>query len=184
MQLNLPVLSFTLLACALSGILFGCAPATAGRFRSKMNDALKEGSRSTGRRTAPAAASTDLVVEFALALTLLAGGGLAIHSLFKLANVDLGFRSDRLLTFYLPVPDGRLTGNEQVNTFYQQLIERVQAVPGINSVSVSTGMPVDGTSFDMPWSTSPASRRRIRASVPAPASTWCRRTITRRSAST
>ncbi len=148
-RLNLPVLAFTLLACALSGIIFGCAPAWQAA-RAKTNDALKEGSRSLagGRHRLRQAL---VVVEFALALTLLAGGGLAIHSLFKLANVDLGFKSERLLTFYLPVPDGRLTGNEQVNTFYQQLIERVQAVPGITSASVSTGMPVDGTGFGMPF---------------------------------
>jgi putative ABC transport system permease protein len=148
-RLNLPVLAFTLAACALSGIIFGCAPAWQAA-RAKTNDALKEGSRSLagGRHRLRQAL---VVVEFALALTLLAGGGLAIHSLFKLANVDLGFKSDHLLTFYLPVPDGRLTGNEQVNTFYQQLIARVQAVPGTTSVSVSTGMPVDGTGFGMPF---------------------------------
>ena len=148
-RLNLPVLAFTLAACALSGILFGCAPALQAA-RAKTNDALKEGSRSLagGRHRLRQAL---VVVEFALALTLLAGGGLAIHSLFKLANVNLGFQSDGLLTFYLPVPDGKLDGVAQVNTFYSQLIERVQSVPGVTSASVSTGMPVDGTGFGMPF---------------------------------
>jgi putative ABC transport system permease protein len=148
-RLNLPVLMFTLIACALSGVLFGCAPAWQAA-RAKTNDALKEGSRSLagGRHRLR---QTLVVIEFALALTLLAGGGLAIHSLFKLANVDLGFRTDSLLTFYLPVPDGELTGNDQVNTFYAQLLERVQAVPGVTGVSVSTGMPVQGTGFGMPF---------------------------------
>jgi putative ABC transport system permease protein len=148
-RLNLPVLAFTLAACALSGILFGCAPALQAA-RAKTNDALKEGSRSLagGRHRLRQAL---VVVEFALALTLLAGGGLAIHSLFKLASVNLGFQSDGLLTFYLPVPDGKLDGVAQVNTFYSQLIERVQSVPGVTSASVSTGMPVDGTGFGMPF---------------------------------
>jgi putative ABC transport system permease protein len=148
-RLNLPVLAFTLAACALSGILFGCAPAWQAA-RAKTNDALKEGSRSLagGRHRLRQAL---VVIEFALALTLLAGGGLAIHSLFKLANVNLGFRTEGLLTFFLPVPDGKLKGNDQVNTFYAQLIERVQSVPGVTAVAVSTGMPVQGTGFGMPF---------------------------------
>jgi putative ABC transport system permease protein len=148
-RLNLPVLAFTLAACALSGILFGCAPAWQAA-RAKTNEALKEGGRSLagGRHRLR---QTLVVIEFALALTLLAGGGLAIHSLFKLANVNLGFRTEGLLTFFLPVPDGKLKGNDQVNTFYAQLIERVQSVPGVTAVSVSTGMPVQGTGFGMPF---------------------------------
>ncbi len=148
-QLNVPVLVFTLAACALSGILFGCAPAWQAS-RTDMNETLKESGRSVsgGRHYLRRAL---VVIEFALALTLLAGGGLAIHSLFQLARVDLGFRSDRLLTFSLPVPNGRLTGGPQIYAFYRQLIERLQAVPGVTSVSASTGMPVLGTGFGMPF---------------------------------
>jgi hypothetical protein len=79
--------------------------------RRRLDETLKEGGRSIG--TGRHWMRRGLVVaEFALALTLLAGGGLAIHSLIKLANVDLGFRSDHLLTFSLPVPHGRLSRNE------------------------------------------------------------------------
>ena len=148
-RLNLPVLMFTLAACVCSGLLFGCAPAWQA-IRSNVNETLKEAGRavSGGRHVLRRAL---VVVEFALALTLLAAGGLAIHSLIKLANVDLGFKSDHLLTFNLPVPGGRLTGPEQVTAFYAQLIERIQAVPGVAAVTVSTGRPVDGTSFGMPF---------------------------------
>jgi putative ABC transport system permease protein len=148
-RLNVPVLLFTLAACGLSGILFGCVPAWQAA-RSNVNDMLKEAGRavSGGRHRLRRAL---VVTEFALALTLLAGGGLAIHSLLKLANVDLGFRTDHLLTFYLPVPEGRLSGPEQVKVFYDRLQEGIRAVPGVTSVSVSTGMPVQGTSFGMPF---------------------------------
>lgn len=142
-RLNVPVLFFTLAACVLSGLLSGCAPAWQAA-RANMNDTLKEAGRSVsgghhGLRRAL------VVLEFALALTLLAGGGLAIHSFFKLATVDLGFHKDRLLTFSLPVPKGRLTATEQIDVFYGELIDRVQAVPGVLSASVSTGMPLRGT---------------------------------------
>jgi putative ABC transport system permease protein len=85
--------------------------------------------------------------EFALALTLLAGGGLAIHSLFKLAHVDPGFRTERLLTFSLPVPPGRLEGPGEMTAFYRQLIDRVRVIPGVRFASVSTTMPVQETGF-------------------------------------
>ena len=106
--------------------------------RADMNETIKEGARSVagGRHRLRRAL---VVAEFALALTLLAGGGLAIHSLVKLANVDLGFRRDHLLTFSLPVPEGALKGNEAVNAFYRQLLERISALPGVTSASVSTG---------------------------------------------
>ena len=108
-RLNLPVLAFTLAACALSRHRSSAARPRGRRLAANTNDALKEGSRSSagGRHRLRQAL---VVVEFALALTLLAGGGLAIHSLFKLANVDLGFQSRQLLTFSLPVPEDRLSG--------------------------------------------------------------------------
>jgi putative ABC transport system permease protein len=143
--LNVPVLMFTLAASALCGILFGCAPAWRAA-RANVNETLKAAARSVGsgrdrlRRALVA-------VEFALALTLLAGGGLAIHSLFKLARVDPGFRTERLLTFSLPVPPGRLKGTDEINAFYRQLIERVRAIPGVRFASVSTTMPVQEFGF-------------------------------------
>ena len=148
-RLNVPVMLFTLGISMLCGVLFGCAPAWQA-IRANTNETLKEGGRSVGSGR-PMVRRALVVVEFALALTLLAGGGLAIHSLIKLAKVDLGFRTDHLLTFSLPVPQGSLTGNDAVNTFYRQLLDRIEAVPGVTSASVSTGMPVAGTGFGMPF---------------------------------
>ena len=144
-RLNVPVLLFTLAASVLCGILFGCAPAWRSA-RANVNETLKDASRSLGggrdrlRRGLVA-------LEFALALTLLAGGGLAIHSLFKLASVDPGFRTERLLTFSLPVPPGRLRGTDEINAFYRQLIDRVRVIPGVRLASVSTTMPVQEFGF-------------------------------------
>jgi predicted permease len=131
------------------GVLFGCAPAWQAT-RANVNETLKEGGRSIGAGRHRLRRAL-VVLEFALALTLLAGGGLAIHSLVKLANVDMGFQTDHLLTFSLPVPQGSLKGEEAVSVFYRQLLDRLGAVPGVTSVSVSTGMPVYGTSFGMPF---------------------------------
>jgi putative ABC transport system permease protein len=148
--LNVPVLLFTVAATMVSGILFGCAPALQAA-RLNLNDTLKEGGR-TGSGAGKHKLRYALVLaEFALALTLLAGAGMTIHSVWHLTHVDMGFRTDHILTFNLPVPIDRLKGAEEINAFYRQLIERVQSVPGIVSASVSTGMPVQGTNFGMPF---------------------------------
>jgi putative ABC transport system permease protein len=62
-------------------------------------------------------------------------------------NVDLGFKAERLVTMTLPVVRGRFTSGEQVESFYRSLLERVRALPGVDSASVSTGMPVEGAQF-------------------------------------
>jgi putative ABC transport system permease protein len=148
--LNVPVLLFTVAATMLSGILFGCAPALQAA-RLNLNDTLKEGGRSGGGAGKHKLRYALVLAEFALALTLLAGAGMTIHSVWHLTHVDMGFRTDHILTFNLPVPNDRLKGAEEINAFYRQLIERVQSVPGIVSASVSTGMPVQGTNFGMPF---------------------------------
>ena len=149
-RLNIPVLLFTLGATMLAGILFGCAPALQA-VRLNLNATLKEGGRtgfSAGRHRLR---HILVLAEFALALTLLAAAGLAVHSFWNLTHVDMGFRTDHILTFGLPMPTERLSTPERINGFYQQLIERVEALPGVTSASISTGMPVIGTNFGMPF---------------------------------
>jgi putative ABC transport system permease protein len=148
--LNAPVLLFTVAATMLAGVIFGCAPAWQAS-RLNLSDVLKEGGRSSSGVGRHGLRRSLVVAEFALALSLLAGGGLAIHSLWNVAHVDRGFRSDHLLTFDLPVTDGQLIGSEQVNAFYRQLIEKIDALPGVSSASASTGMPLQGTNFGMPF---------------------------------
>jgi putative ABC transport system permease protein len=143
--LSVPVLLFALGICAMAGVLAGCAPAWQAA-RANLADAIKEGGRSIagGRHLLRRAL---VVLEFALALTLLAGGGLAAHAFIKTMNVDLGFRTDHLLTLQLPVPRGRFTTPAEVEMFYRQLLDRTAAIPGVLSASISTGMPPQGTSF-------------------------------------
>jgi len=148
-RLSLPVLLFTFGATLLAGVLFGCAPAWQAT-RLDLNEVLKEGGRSLilGRNVLR---RSLVVIEFALALTLLAGGGIALHSLWNLAHADVGFPTDHLLVCTLPVPDGQLKGAEQVNSFYRKILEQVQALPGIESASVATGTPPYGAGMGMPF---------------------------------
>jgi putative ABC transport system permease protein len=148
--LNLPVLFFTLLATTIAGILFGCAPAWHAS-RIDPNETLKEGGRS-GTSAGHHRLRRSLVIgEFALALTMLAGAGLAIHSFWNLARVDPGFRTEHILTFNLPVPVNRLTQPEQIVAYYRQLVDRVESLPGVVRAEAATGMPLQGTNFGMPF---------------------------------
>jgi putative ABC transport system permease protein len=149
-RLNLPVLLFTVAASLFAGILFGSAPAWQAA-RMNLNEVLKEGGRSSTSAGRHGLRRILVVAEFALALSLLTGGGLAIHSLWNVAHVDLGFRTDHLLTFSLPVPDGHLKDAPQIITFYRQLLDRIQALPGVSAVSASEGMPLQGVNFGMPF---------------------------------
>ncbi len=99
LRLNIPILLFTLAATTISGILAGSAPAW---YASRVDPAetLKEGGR-TGTSAGKHFLRRILVIgEFALALALLAGAGLTIHSFWNLGHVDLGIKTDHVLTFF------------------------------------------------------------------------------------
>jgi len=95
-RLNVPVLLFSMAATIMAGVLCGCAPAWQTS-QWNLNDTLKEGGRSGGASRHGLRRGL-VIAEFALALTLLAGAGLLIHSFWKLTRVDLGFRQDHVLT--------------------------------------------------------------------------------------
>ena len=149
-RLSVPVLLFTFAATLLSGVLFGCAPAWQAS-RLDLNETLKEGSRSVSGSGRHNLRRALVILEFSLALTLLAGAGLAIHSFWNLARVDPGFRVDHLITFSLPVPNDKFTQPEQIVTFYRQLLEKIEALPGVNHAEAGEGMPLRGTGFGMPF---------------------------------
>jgi putative ABC transport system permease protein len=139
------VLIFALVVCTLSGLLAGCAPAWQAT-RTSPAEVMKEGGRGIagGRHGLRRAL---VVMEFALALTLLVGGGMTVSALVRTMNVDLGFRAEHLLTFDLPVARGRLGTPEAVEGFYRQFLDRAAGVPGVASMAISTGMPIQGPDF-------------------------------------
>jgi putative ABC transport system permease protein len=150
LSLNVPILLFTLGATMLAGVLAGCAPAWYAS-RVDPGETLKEGGR-TGTGVGKHRLRRALVVsEFALALALLAGAGLAIHSFWNLTRVDLGIRTDHILTFFLPVPDGRSKDPAQITSYYRDILSHIDAVPGVQHATAMTGMPLYGAGFGMPF---------------------------------
>jgi putative ABC transport system permease protein len=148
-RISIPVLLFTLLATMFAGMLFGCAPAWHAS-RLDLNEVLKQGGRAGvgGGRSLRRAL---VVLEFALALTLLAGGGLALRSFWNLTRLDLGVSTRNVLTFYLPVPQGRFQEAERINPYYRQLLEKIEAVPGVETATVTTSLPLLGTGSGRPF---------------------------------
>ncbi len=147
-RISVAVLLFTFLATLLAGVVFGCVPAWQASGVSP-NETLKEGGR-TGAGTGRSRLRRVLVVlETGLALTMLAGAGLAIHSFWNLTRVDLGFQTDHVLVFELPIPDKRFSQPEQIVTFYRQLLEKIKSIPGVSHVEAATGNPGQGPGFGM-----------------------------------
>lgn len=150
LRLNIPILLFTLGATLLAGVLAGCAPAWYAS-RIDPGEALKESGR-TGTGAGKRRLRRILVVgEFGLALALLAGAGLAIHSFWNLTRVNLGIRTDHILTFFLPVPDQRSKNPAQITAYYRDILAHIDAVPGVKHATAMTGMPLYGAGFGMPF---------------------------------
>lgn len=150
LTLSLPVLAVAIAATTLAGLLFGCAPAW---YASRLDPAetLKEGGRSGSGRGRHRIRRALVVGEFTLALALLAGAGLAIHSFWNLNHVDLGVRTDHILTFGLPMNKAMDYKPDQVIAYYQQIVRRIESTAGVESASAATGMPLRGAGFGMPF---------------------------------
>jgi putative ABC transport system permease protein len=130
-HLNVPVLLFTLGATLLSGVLFGSAPAWHAA-RQNVNEMLKEGGRSSEGAGRHRLRRVLVIGEFALALVLVGGAGLMTRSFWNVTRADLGIRTDHVLTFRLELQGDRASQPEQIRGFYNQLLERMGALPGVS----------------------------------------------------
>jgi putative ABC transport system permease protein len=148
-SIDRPVLLFALTITCLTTILFGLVPA----FRASkpdLNDALKEGgSGATGFYVHRGDRGALVVVEFTLAFVLLTGSGLLIRSFIRLSNVAPGFNPTNVLTVSTDLPEFRYSTHQQRQAFFSQIQERMRALPGVRSVSLTTQLP-----FMRPWRSS------------------------------
>jgi putative ABC transport system permease protein len=135
------VLGYSLLLALLTVVFFGLAPAL---HASKINFAasLKEGSRgSIGRHDR--IRDVLVVAQVTLGLVLVTGAGLLMASFLRLEKSDLGFRPDHLLTFWFSLPEPQYNATEEV-AFYDRLLERMRALPGVESAAGAWPMPLQG----------------------------------------
>jgi putative ABC transport system permease protein len=145
---NLTVLLFSLGVCAFTAITFGVLPAIVGS-RNNLIDSLKDASRgSTGagvrmRQTLAAG-------QIAVATILLIGAGLLTQSLIRLQQVPLGFDPSSVTMSTLSLPQDRYKDSTAAWTFYERLLERLSAMPGVRSAAISSGAPFSGGNTGMP----------------------------------
>lgn len=148
--INREVLAFSFLASVVCGIVFGLLPALQSS-RSNPNEFLKEGERgSTAHRGRTR--SVLVIAEVGLSLVLLVGAGLLVKSFARLMDVNAGFDPDHLLTFNLGLPPS--TDSVHQLAFYQQVMQRLQALPGVQAVGAVSRLPLAGgnssRSFNVP----------------------------------
>jgi len=142
--LNTNVLLFTTALSVLAGLLFGLLPAVRAGSR-KAIAALRDGGRgSTIGRDRHRARSALVVGQIALALVLLVGSGLMVRSFQQLRSVDPGFRAEGAMTFRLSPPPNKYENGEATAQFYDQLIERLEAIPAVTSAAGNNTLPLTG----------------------------------------
>ena len=145
------VMLFTAGIAVLTGLLFGAVPALHAT-RDGVAGSLKEAGRGAlGTRAGARARSVLVVAELALALMLLVGAGLLMRSFMRLQAVDPGFRPDRTLTFELTFPDGRYSNDNETRivSFFDELVPRLNALPGVRSTGAAMELPMSGSDFNI-----------------------------------
>ncbi|HET7698700.1 MAG TPA: ABC transporter permease [Vicinamibacterales bacterium] len=142
-SLDVRVLLFVAGASLLTGVLAGAIPALrAGR--TDLNDTLKEGGRSDASGAGSFTRRVLIVAEVALSLMLLMGAGVMLRSLHNLRNVDAGFNPRGVLKVEITLPDARYKEPAQIRGFFDALLERVRALPGVVSAGMIDTLPATG----------------------------------------
>jgi putative ABC transport system permease protein len=162
-EVNSYVLFFCVLVSALTGILFGLAPALQSS-RPNLVATLKDDARSSGSSAGGRIRALLVVVEVALSVVLLVSAALTIRSFIALQQIDLGFRPERVMTIDLPLPPRLYSTWEQRNRFAQNLLGRVKNIPGVQAATIGNGgMPFGGprTAFTLVGQDNAESRRII-----------------------
>jgi putative ABC transport system permease protein len=144
-QVDLTVLLFTALVSVIVGVLFGLAPALQAS-GVDLSEELKSAAQSV---LSPAGwqrwvRSSLVVAEIALSLALLAGAGLLLRTFEKLRTKDIGVDARQVMTTAMLLPPGRYDNFDSQRGFFGQLEQRIQSIPGVRSVSISTEIPLEG----------------------------------------
>jgi putative ABC transport system permease protein len=151
MTVDMRVVLFTLGISLLTTVLFGLVPAFQSS-HSELNVALRDGARGTAPSSGGIMRRLLAISEVALAMVLLVGTGLMINTMLRLRAVNPGFDTSNLLTMTIQLPEGdkymeRVPGGDMekakpaVTNFYERLLERVSALPGVESAGCITGLP-------------------------------------------
>jgi predicted permease len=144
-RLDYRVLLFTALVAIATGMIFGLVPVV-NAAKTDPNESLKEGgSRLGSGRSGQLLRGGLTIAELALALVLLTGSGLLIRSFVRLTTIDPGFDAHHVLTARIGLPENQYLNPEQQRTFFQSLLERLRALPGVSSADAVVAPPLMGS---------------------------------------
>lgn len=147
--INAPAMIFTTVIASLAGLLAGAWPAWRIAGAAAPSAALREGGRGSSDGADRQRLRAGLVVaQVALALVLLSGAGLLLKSFWQIQHVPLGFNPDRVLAMTVALPTARYDADAKIVQFYDQLLERVRALPGVVSVAAGKNIPFDLEEWD------------------------------------
>ncbi len=158
-ELNVTVLLFALVLSLLVGILFGLAPAL-HTSALNLSEELKSSANAVGSATSGRILRNALTVaEIAVSLALLVGAGLLLRSFACLRNANIGVQPQNVLTLRLNLPEAKYKTIPETRAFFDQLLARIQRIPGVTSAAVTTALPLEGGSngyVKVPGNTNPA----------------------------
>jgi putative ABC transport system permease protein len=143
-QINGQILLFTAVISIAAGLLFGLVPTLRATDLS-LHDALKEGARSGESRGGLRLRDGLVVGQFALAFALLAAAGLMIQTMWNLRKMDVGFRTEHLLTMAVPLPETKYSDKEKRRNFFSEVITNVRALPGVKGAGFASDAPFTAT---------------------------------------
>ena len=141
LSIDKSILAFSFGLSVITGMFFGLAPALQSS-RVDLNDVLKEGGRSTAVGAGHRLRNALVVTEIALAVVLLVGAGLMMKSLFRLLQANVGFNTENLLTMTVALPASKYADDNPRIAYFDQLIERVRALPGVSGAGMVNILPL------------------------------------------
>lgn len=144
------VLAFALLLTMVTALLFGLVPAFEAT-RPNPVETLKAGVWSAGGVRPRRIRSLLVVAQVATAVLLLVGAGLFMRSLISLQNVHPGFTASEVLTLQVDLPSARYRQSHQIVSFYEELQQRLAAIPGVTAVGMTAQLPLSGQMNDVPF---------------------------------
>ena len=130
--------------CIVSGLLFGIVPAMRSS-RANLNEVLKDGARSVGKRGGGKFSGALVVLQFALTLVLLTGAGIFVHGLLLHLDANRFVPADRLMTGRIDFPADRYKDTDARQRFFDQLLPRVATLPGVEHVALTSNLPGTGS---------------------------------------
>jgi putative ABC transport system permease protein len=148
-SLSAPVIAFSFGLSALTAMAFGILPALqAARLEARLG--LRDDARTIGARGGTRSRAVIVAAEVAVAIALVIGATLLVRSFVSLQRVDVGMDIERLLTFDLNLSGERAEYQAQQVAFYERVLERVRAIPGVSAAGMAVTLPIGGDDFGAP----------------------------------